>query len=148
MAVYPVWWDTTVTIYNRYENPLTHAITWYRHVVNGCFWKDTGNKITVGNTVLETNDIICRIPEQSNFVTRDVWVAKTNDAKKDFLTLGHEDILIKGSVEDVIDEYTAGSRSSDLLSKYKALQGCMQVNAFSINTGAGRGEPHYYVRGV
>ena len=33
MNNYPSWWDTTVTIYNRYEDPQTNLVSWHRHVV-------------------------------------------------------------------------------------------------------------------
>ncbi len=105
-------------------------------------------KVTVGNTVLETNNIICRIPQQANFLSRYEWEAKPNDEKANFFTIGPTDILVKGSVEDSVDEYTAGHRSSDLLAKYKGLQGCLQVERYGDNTGPGRGLPHYHVIGV
>lgn len=147
MIKYPVWWDATITLYNRFEDPQTHVVSWYRHTIENCFWKDVGNKVTVGNTVLETDNIICRIPEQSNFLPQSEWLAKTADAKANFITLGAMDIIVYGAVEDAIAEYTDGHRSSDLLAKYKA-SGCMQVQRFGNNTGAGRGLPHYHVIGI
>ena len=148
MSTYPVWWNETLTIYNRYEDAQTHVVTWFRHVVTNCFWKDAGVKVTVGNTVLETNDLICRIPEKAEFLPYFEWVAKPSDVKPNYFTLSYHDIIVRGAVDDVINEYSTGHHSSDLLNKYKALQGCMQINKFAINTGVGRGEPHYYVRGV
>ena len=41
---YPIWWDTTLTIYNQFKDPVTRVVTWYRTVVGGSFWKYTGNK--------------------------------------------------------------------------------------------------------
>ena len=38
MNDYPIWWNTTITIYNKYEDPQTHVITWFRKVVNGAFF--------------------------------------------------------------------------------------------------------------
>ena len=146
--VYPAWWDTTVTVYNKYMDPQTNVITWYRSVVPGTFWKYVGDKITIGETVLETNNIICRIREDNKFLEDYQWRALPNDQMSEYFTLQVEDIIIKGEVTDNIDEYTAGYRSSDFLQKYKAMQGCMTIENVGINVGPGRGLPHYLARGI
>lgn len=146
--VYPAWWDSTLTIYNKYENKLTNQVTWYRHVLSNCFWKDAGNKVTINDVVLETNNIIARIPEQENFRERYVWVDIPSDQKENYFTLGEGDIVIKGEVEDEINEYQSGHRSSDLLKKYKSLRGCMQIDGIALNVGTMRVDPHYWIRGV
>lgn len=121
---------------------------WFKHFIPKCFWKDTGNKITVGDTVLETNDIICRIPENPQFVEKYQWLNLPNDEMSKYFTLGEGDIIVKGKVDDVVDEYVKGHRVNDLTNKYKKLQGCMSIEKVGINTGAGRVCPHYYVRGI
>lgn len=148
MSNYPKWWNTTVTIFNRYENPITHVISWYKTVVDGCFWKYVGNKVTIGNSVIETDNTICRIPENANFLEKYQWIALTNEERLTKFTVGQGDLIIKGSVADVIDEYTAGSRSTDIVAKYRELQGCIEVQRVAINTTGGRNNPHYYVSGV
>ena len=148
MSRYPVWWDSTITIYNRYEDPLTHVISWHKHVLTDCFWKNVSEKLTVGTTVLETNSIICRIPESELYLEKYVWDMLDDSRKDDYFTLGYKDIIIKGSVDDVINEYASGHRSTDVLAKYKKLGGCLEIDTFSNNTGAGRGLPHYHVRGI
>lgn len=145
---YPQWWDTTLTIYNRYEDKMTQVVTWFRHTVENCFWKYTGNTVNIGQTILATKDIICRVPEQEDFLERYQWEQLPNDEMSDYFTISPEDIIIKGNVDDVIDEYTKGHRSTDLLEKYKRLQGCMQVEQVALNVGGGRNEPHYYVKGT
>lgn len=142
------WWDTTVTIYNRYENPQTQLVTWYRHVVDKCFWKYSGSKVTINDVVLDTKDIICRIRVNDAFLEKHEWAAKPNDEMSNYFTLGQGDIIVKGEVDDEINEYQTGSRSSDLKAKYKALQGCLEIQEWSNNTGGGRGNEHYYVRGI
>lgn len=145
---YPQWWDTTITIYNRYEDKMTQVVTWFRHTAENCFWKYTGNTVNIGQTILATKDIICRIPEQEDFLERYQWEQLPNDEMSDYFTISPEDIIVKGNVDDVIDEYTKGHRSTDLLEKYKRLQGCMQVEEVALNVGGGRNEPHYYVKGT
>lgn len=145
---YPSWWDTTITIYNKYEDKLTNVVTWYRHVVEKTFWKYSGNKVVVGNTVLETKDIICRIRKDDAFLEKHEWIALPNDRMADYFTLGQGDIIVKGEVDDDINEYQSGKRSSDLKKKYKALQGCIEIQEWSNNTGGGRGNEHYFVKGI
>lgn len=148
MSNYPKWWNTTVTIFNRYENPITHVISWYKTVVDGCFWKYVGNKVTIGDSVIETDNTICRIRENENFLEKYQWVALTNEERLTKFTVGQGDLIIKGSVSDIIDEYTAGSRSTDVIAKYRELQGCIEVQRVAINTTGGRNNPHYLVNGV
>ena len=148
MNNYPVWWDTPITIYNKHTDSSTQAVTWYRHAVSGAFWKYVRDKATLGDTVLETNKTICRIREDDAFMEKHLWIALSAENKAKYFTLGQGDIIVKGSVEDVIDEYSRGKHSSDLIAKYKELQGCFEIDAVSINVGAGRGLPHYSVQGV
>lgn len=148
--VYPQWWDTTITVYNKHEDPQTKVITWYKNVIPGCFWKYQHDKITVGQTVLESNKTICRIRKDDRFLEAYLYYEIPNDQKSNFFTFAKGDILIKGEVTDEIDEYTRGHYSTDLIKKYKALQGCIEVDHVSINSGGGRlgMSEHYLVEGV
>ena len=145
--IYPPWWETTITVYNKYEDKTTQIISWYKKVLTGCFWKYTGNKVLVGDTLLETNTTICRIPWNEKFVEKYVWENLPNDLMEQYFTLGPDDIIVKGEVDDIVDEYTKGHRSSDLLEKYKRLQGCITIERVDINTGTARCSEHYHVRG-
>lgn len=146
--IYPEWWSQSITVYNRFEDPQTHVVNWYRSNIDGAFWKYAGNKINIGETVLETNNIICRIRKDDRFLEDYQWQALPNDKMSQYFTLQQGDIIIKGEVDDDIDEYTAGHRSSDFLQKYKAMQGCMTVENVAINVGPGLGQEHYYARGI
>ena len=148
MNSYPVWWDTKLTIYNKYEDPQTHITTWFSNVVENSFWKYIGEKINIGNTVLETNNTICRIRKDDRFLEKHEWIALPNDKMAEHFTLSPGDMIVKGEVDDVINEYVNGQRSSDLLKKYKALQGCIVIDEVAINVGEGRCNEHYYVRGI
>ncbi len=146
VSKYPEWWTTTITVYNKYEDPDSRQITWHRTVVKNCFWKYTGNKIVVGETTLDTDTTMCRIPLHPAFLEKYEWNNTQNKSKH--FTFGPGDILVKGEVTDEINEYASGSRSSDILTKYKKLQGCMVIDKYAMSTGLGRGLEHYYVRGV
>lgn len=143
---YPAWWDNTLTIYNKFENPLTQQITWFRTVVSDCFWKAAGNKVTMNNSELETDNIIARIPENPKFREYGTWVNIPNDQKSEYFTLTEGDIVVFGEVADEINEYQTGQRSNDLLKKYKR-SGCMQIDGISLNVGTMRVDPHYWIKG-
>lgn len=147
MSNYPIWWEDTITVYNKYTDPQTQVVTWYRKVLTNCFWKYEHQKLTVGETVLETNRTICRIPQNDQFLERYQWEQLFNDTMADYFTLSQGDIVIKGEVEDEVDEYSKGHRSTDLLAKYKALQGCIEIETVSINTKTGTNNKHYLVSG-
>ena len=144
---YPIWWDTTLTIYNQFKDPLTSLVTWYRTVLHGCFWKYTGNKVTVNDVSLETNTTICRIPQDTRFKERYEWEQLPNDQMSNYFTLTPGDIIIKGEVDDVVDEQVRGHRSTDLIAKYKKMQGCIEISSWTDNSGIGRNDKHYYVIG-
>ena len=146
MSNYPEWWNTTITVFNKYEDPTTRRITWHKTVLHNCFWKYTGNKIVVGETTLETNTTLCRIPMQAEFLENYKW-NNTTDKSKHF-TLSTGDILVKGEVDEEINEYASGFRSSDILTKYKKYGECMVIDKCAVNTGLGRGLEHYLVKGV
>lgn len=144
---YPIWWDTSVTVYNKYEDPQTNIITWHKTVIDDCFWQNNFNRYKMGEVEIQSDSIICRIKEDSRFLEKQDWVKIPNDKMNNYFTLSQGDIIIKGNVDEDIDEYTSGKRSSDIIAKYK-WQGCMVIDKLSINTGLGRGLPHYHVEGV
>lgn len=147
MSSYPSWWDSTITIYNKYTDPTTKVVKWYRTTLNQCFWKNVGSKVQVGEVVIDTESITCRIPQQSTFRDAYKWVDIPNDKKGDFFTLQQGDIIIKGEILDDIDEYKQGQRANDLINKYR-LQGCITIKDFAIDTMTGMWNPHYYVKGL
>lgn len=148
--IYPAWWDTTITVYNQFEDPQTKVITWNRYVINGCFWDYQHNKLTVGETVLESNKTICRIRKDDKFLEAFEYRQIPNDQKENYFTLAKGDILIKGEVDDEINEYERDHRSTDLIKKYKDLQGCIEIDRVSINANGGRAgmSEHYLVEGL
>ena len=147
MNHYPSWWNETITIYNRYTDPISKLITWHRHVVVGAFWKNIGNKVMVDKIVIETDTIICRIRKDEEFLPKHEWVELPNDEMSNHYTLGRGDIIVRDRVDDEIDEYTKGYKATDLVNKYKNLQGCMTIDEVTINTDGGRGNEHYLVKG-
>lgn len=148
MNNYPSWWDTTITLFNRYEDPLTQLVTWYKTTIEGCFWKNVHDKVKVGEVVFETDGIICRIRKDDRFVDTETWLAMPEDIKAKHFTLNLKDIAIQDNIDETINEYVSGFRSTDILAKYKKLQKCLEVEQFADNTGVGRGNEHYFIKGI
>lgn len=144
---YPIWWESTVTIYNKFTDPVTNIVTWYRTVVNDCFWSLQGTKVSIGDVILDSKSALCRIPKDSRFLDKKDWAALPADQKANYFTIGQNDIVVNGEVDDIIDEYQNGHRSTNLLSKYREYQSCIEITEYSNNTGIGRNNEHYLVRG-
>lgn len=147
MSSFPQWWADTITIYNRYEDPQTNLITWTKTILDGCFFKNANNKVTIGQTVIETNNIIVRIPQKSNYVDYATWINLGNDVRGNYFTLHQGDIIVRGNVADIINEYNSALNSNALLAKYKVLGTCLVISTFEDNSGVGRGLKHYRVVG-
>lgn len=144
---YPRWWETTITLYNRYEDSATNLVTWYRTVIPRCFFKNANNKTVIDKAVFETNNIIVRIPQSDSFREYGEWVNIPDDEKGGYFTLHQGDIIVKGEITEDINEYVKGQHSTDFLAKYKDAGACLTVSSWQDNTGVGRGSPHYYVKG-
>lgn len=144
---YPIWWEDTITIYNKFEDKQTNVVTWFRTVVTDCFWTLSGTKVTIGNVTLDSKSALCRIPKDTRFLEKKDWVKVPNDQMQNYFTLSQGDIIVKGEVDDEINEYLSGKRSTDLLSKYREYQMCMEIQEYTVNTGLGRNNEHYLTRG-
>ena len=144
---YPVWWETTVTIYNKFVDSQTQIVRWYRNVVSDCFWQLSGTTVKVGDTVLDSKSVVCRIPKDDRFLEKQDWVKLPNDQMGNYFTIAQGDIIVKGECDEQIDEYVSGHRSTDLLGKYREYQACMEISECANNTGAGRNNEHYLTRG-
>ena len=147
MSKYPIWWDTAITVYNKYVDNQTNVVQWFRTVLTDCFWQLSGAEVSVGNVRLDSKSIVCRIPKNPDFLEKQDWIKIPNDQMSEYFTLATGDIIVKGACAEEIDEYTKGHRSTDLLSKYREYQACMEITEFTNNTGIGRNNEHYFARG-
>lgn len=139
-----MFWNKTITLYNKHEDELTGLISWYRHSLDNCFYKATNNTVNVGGVQLQTDDNIIRIPENPKYLPPYKWLQLPNDEKSQAFTLKSGDLVFLGDVSEEIDEYTPGKRSTDIIQKYSVM-GCVHINSVNINDfvpGA-----HYLVRG-
>ena len=147
MNTYASWWDDTITLYNKYTDPTTKQIKWYRHVIKDCFYKHTLEKVTVGKTTIDANSTICRIRVSDLFIGKKEWMNLKDTERETYFTLGEGDIIVADEIDFDIDEYTPGQRSSDLIKENHEWPGCFTVETVNINVGGGRGNEHYHVRG-
>lgn len=143
MNVYPPWWDKSITLFNKME-AANGTVTWYPTVISNAYVKNAGQSVVVNNGVIDTDKAICRIRKDPNYLPKAEWDALAVKSSK--FTLAPGDIIIFGSVTDTINEYVAGSRSTDLLNKY-ASSGAMEIESVNINVGNGLGNEHYHVVG-
>lgn len=143
------WWDKTVTIYNKVVDPTTQRITWYKNTAENCFWKYVNNSYTIRGSMitLDTKDVICRIPKTDKFVDKKTWRELPEEERAEHFTFANGDIIILGEVEDVIDEYTAGQRSTDLVAKYKEDDACIEIDTYVDNCQTGVNLEHYRIVG-
>lgn len=148
MNNYPLWWDSTVTIYNKYTNPDNNSVYWYRTVLNNCFWHTVSNRTKSDTTNSGSYSVICRIPIQETFKSVGAWLDLPSDDRGDYFTLAPNDIIVLGESDIEIDEYTSGLRSSDFLTNHHRISECMEISEVSINTLTGFSIPHYSVRGL
>ena len=126
MNNYPIWWDTTITIYNKFEDNQTSLIKWYRQVIPNCFWKAEGNKITIGNTTLETDNTICRIPENEKFLDKYLWITKPNDLMGNFFTFKNI-MLYSFTLNNIIHSFKP---QSNILFFYYLTNGLYELRTF------------------
>ncbi len=146
---YPVWWENTLTIYNKHIDA-SKKVTWYRSVVNNCFWKHTASAALLSNSIMsyhtirfDDNAVICRIPKDDNFLPKKDW--DNSDHTK--FTLAPGDIVVNGIADFEIDEYTAGKRSTDFLQARKTDGDAITISTVEINVGTGKGCEHYRIVG-
>lgn len=93
----------------------------------------------------ENNTIICRIPQDKRFLEKGAWRELAD--KTTGFTLSSGDIIILGRVEEDIDEYTPGKRSTDLIARYKEYDACLEVDTYINNVQTGVNLEHYRVVG-
>lgn len=146
-SLYPMWWNDTITIFNKYEHPQTQLVTWHKNMLSNCFIQSAKSMIVAGQITYNTSNIILRIPQNNSYKEYGDWINIPNIEQANYFTLHQGDIIIKGEIDDVIDEYTNGMRSTDLISKYKNIGICFTIDRWQDNTGTGRGIPHYFASG-
>ena len=139
-----MFWNKTITLYNRAEDNQTGAVKWYRHRIEYCFCKQTNSQMNTGVEQFTHVETIVRIPEQDNYQPAHKWVDLSDNEKAKHITLQSGDLIVLGDITDTIDECTNGKRSNDLIKKYTD-SGAISVKSVNINNSLPGA--HYFVKG-
>lgn len=134
-----------VTLYNRRETKDTAGrtvVTWYRTELLGCSWTRRMERVLQGTAYVQTEIIVCRIPESDDYRKPEEWDALT--ATTGLFTLAPGDIIVHGIVTDTIG---ASLTASALVDKYKR-HGVMTVQSAADNTPVLFRTGHYVARGA
>ncbi len=137
---YPDWWNREITLYNRHENT-DGTVEWYKTNIPGCFVKNVPLLKLSSGIGTEGSQNIVRIRKSDDYLPPQEWM--TVKYRKPKFTLQSGDIVVIGNVSDHIDEYSAGSRSSDILQKYKS--NCFVIASVSVNDSGSLA--HYKISG-
>lgn len=116
-------WSNDITVYHRTTSS-NGRVSWTRSVYKNCFWKSQSGT-TGWSAAADTATKRVRISGSAN------------------VSVG--DIVILGVVNDTIDEYTQGSRSTDIK---KAHPESITVTGVRRNAGTGRLLPHICIDGA
>ena len=134
----------TITLYNKLTKRGADgrtAVTWYRHVLTGCFWREVFRTVASGETLVQVHEITCKIPESALYLPYAQWAADGVDRATKF-TLSVDDIIALGNVA-----YTIGSSyTANAVRELCQRTGVMTVVAASDNTR--RPMPHYGAKGA
>lgn len=89
----------SVTIYNKYFNPVTRLDDYQRTVVHGVHWDETEAINRVASGISDIDKVVVVIPFRADasreFLAPDVFEAKEN--KRDYFTLKPSDRIVKGA---------------------------------------------------
>lgn len=110
---YPKWWNDTLTVYNKYfdEDRIAH---FKRTVVKKAFYTTNLTVNVQSGDLLDVNTYGVRVRKDPNYINSLEW-----NPELDKYTLKADDIIVKGEIEDEIDENIKGKTINDFLNKYK-----------------------------
>ena len=134
----------TVTLYNRRRTTGAdgrQVETWVRHVLTGCSWVRTHERVRSDTEVGYTSSVTCRIPASDSYLPPDQWDALDDPSGK--FTLAAGDVLVYG---DVADEIGSELSAAELVKRY-ARRGSIVVRSARNNSLNGI-LPHYAAKGV
>ena len=143
-AQYPHWWNTTITLYNKYTRS-DKKIAYSRRVLNNVFYKAEKTEQLSGPALYQASSYIVRIPQDTAYLPHSQFAQQPEENIGDYFTLNTGDLVFKGEIDEEIDETVSGMRANDLLNKY--MPDCFTVKTFSDNTGTAVAR-HYYISGV
>ena len=119
------YWNTEITLYSRSVSA-KGEVSWRASYHRKCFWQKKTMRERIDGAEFKPASIVCRIPQP-------------------FPEVNVGDIIICGRVNDVINEYATGKRSTDILKKHAG--NAMLVSDVHINRRGFAGLDHLYAGG-
>ena len=137
--------NSTVTVWNRYQNRETKKDEWVRHVLHNASWECkiessvSGTGAIVGGVY---SVLIAAHPDYRDYPT---WKQTSEDERKQYFTLNTGDLLALG---DIAIEITGVQpyRESDV--RGELIPNVFQIKAFADESEPHKSGRHYFVSGV
>ncbi len=136
---YPPTFANTVTLYNHYYDPETHAASWQRTVLDNCWFSRESSRTQEGASMTFADVFNVRIPKSADYHPPLEWTPGEG------FTLQPDDLIFKGNVDFEIDENTDGQRANDYFNQCKPE--AFYVKSVKINTNAAGVLEHYRAMG-
>lgn len=131
---YPPWWSKTVTVYNKVT--ADGKITYYRHILTGCFFGDETNSKSDGGNEGQDSTVTVRIRAHEKYLTPQGYANSGAAVQKSYFTVTPGDVVLYGRKNvEMADE--TGKRPHDILAKHKGFF----VSGFKDNTSV---QPKHY----
>lgn len=130
--------NTSMTIYNRYVDPITRLDKWQKHNLNFVYW-DASHGVSISKGMSQDSKLDVYIPRNMNYMTyyTDPMNFKLNPVGN--WTIQNGDIIVKGTITDEI------TKASDLERKYNNVY---TVQNITENFYGSPNMQHIYIRGA
>lgn len=130
--------NSSMTIYNKYFNPITRADSWQRHVIYEVFWDSTSG-ITQYKGLIPNDKVTIYIPFNSNYMNFFIDPKTFQINHTGYWTIQNGDIIVKGIINDEI------TKQSELESEYPNV---FNVSSITINNYGSPNMRHIEVIGT
>jgi hypothetical protein len=130
--------NTSMTIYNRYVDPITRLDKWQRHNLNFVYW-DASSGVSISKGMSQNSNVDVYIPTNMNYMTYYTYPINFKLNPVGYWTIQNGDIIVKGNITDEI------TKASDLERKYNNVYTVQNVTE---NFYGSPNMQHVYIRGA
>lgn len=130
-----------ITVWNRWEDPVTGLETWHRHIVSGCYWENEAARTTdPQGAVRMTNTYLVLVEAAPEYVAPNTWDSLDEEDRTKQFTFRPGDFVGRGML---------GSDGMSIADVKKAFS----VVGFTVQTAIDNTQlykrgGHYELRGV
>jgi len=129
--------NSSMTIYNKYFDPITREDKWQRHVIQEVFW-DATSSVNLYKGLNRADKGVIYVPFNSNYMTYFTDPISFQANHTCYWTIQNGDIIVKGTVTDEI------TKQSELERKYSNV---LNVSGFAIRDFGSPNMRHIEVNG-